>query len=156
RTYMAFGGGMMGGMGGAAFRKSRAEAQSRVEGRVARSAPTAAQADRAYNKAINAAAYVDNDLIQGIESGKVQLDALKKDDLPDELQSLSADERKKVVAEKIEERRKIRERIVELTKKRDAFIQEERKKQAAAKPAGFDEAVSAALKAQIARRGLKP
>ena len=160
-TYMPYGGGMGGGMGGmgmmggAAFRKSKAEAQRRIEGALA-AAPAAAKADRAYNKAINLAAYDDNDLIQGIENGSVKLDALKPDELPDELQKLSADERKKVVAGKIEERKKIREQILELSKKRDAYIQEERKKQAAKKPAGFDEAVSAALKAQIARKGLKP
>jgi Mg-chelatase subunit ChlD len=157
RTYMAFGGGMMGGMmGGAAFRKSRVEAQRKIEGTVARSAPAPAQADRAYNKAINAAAYDDSDLIQGIENGTVKLDALKTDELPDELQKLSAEERKKVVADKIEERKKIRLQILELSKKRDAFIREERKKQSAKNPTGFDEAVSAALKAQIARKGLKP
>ncbi len=154
-TYMAFGGGMM-GMGGAAFRRGRAEAQSKVEREVTRAAPAAAQADRAYNKAINAAAYDDNDLIQGVESGKRNLDALKTEELPDELQKLSAQERKKVIAQKIEERKKIREQILDLSQKRHAFIQEERRKQFANNPKGFDEAVSAALRAQIARKGLKP
>jgi Mg-chelatase subunit ChlD len=155
-TYMAYGGGMMGGMAGAAFRKSKFEAQQRTEGSVAQAAPAAAQADRAYNKAINAAAYDDNDLIQSVENGTVKLDALKTDDLPDELQKLSAEERKKVVTHQIEERQKIRLQILELSKKRDAFLREERKKQSAKNPTGFDEAVSAALKAQIARKGLKP
>jgi Mg-chelatase subunit ChlD len=155
-TYMAYGSGMMGGMMGSAFRKDRAEAQRRIEGSVALSAPAPAQAARAYNKAINAAAYDDNDLIQGIENGTVKLDALKTDELPDELQKLSAEARKKVVAGRIEERKQIRQQILELSKKRDAFLEQERKQQAAKKPAGFDEAVSAALKAQIARKGFKP
>ncbi len=42
------------------------------------------------------------------------------------LQKLSAEERKKAVADKIEKRKKIRVQILELSKKRDAFIQEER------------------------------
>jgi Mg-chelatase subunit ChlD len=155
-TYMAFGRGMGGGMMGTAFRKSRFEAQQTTERTVARGATAAAQADRAYNKVINAAAYDDNDLIQGVENGRVKLDVLKTDELPDELQKLSAEERKKVVADKIEERKKIRLQILELSKKRDAFIAEERKKQSAKNQNGFDEAVSAALKAQIARKGLKP
>jgi hypothetical protein len=111
---------------------------------------------RLSNKAINAAAYDDSDLIQGVENGTVKLDALKTDELPDELQRLSDEQRRKVVADKIEERKKIRLQSLELSKKRDAFIQEERKKQSAKNPAGFDEAVSAALKAQIDRKGLKP
>jgi hypothetical protein len=159
-TYMAFGHGMMmsgmGGMGGAAFRKDKVEAQRRIERRITSSAPIAAQAERAYNKAINAAAYDDSDLIQGIENGKVKLEALKTDELPDEFQKLSAEERKKAIAEKIDERKKIRVQILELSKKREAYLEEERKKQSAKNPAGFDEAVSAALKAQIARQGLKP
>jgi Mg-chelatase subunit ChlD len=155
-TYMAFGRGMGGGMMGSAFRQSKVEAQQKTERTVARVAPVAAQADRAYNKVINAAAYDDNDLIQGVENGRVKLDALKTDELPDELQKLSAEERKKVVADKIEERKKMRLQILELSKKRDAFIAEERKKQSAKNQTGFDEAVSAALKAQIARKGLKP
>ena len=154
-TYLAFGGGM-GGMRGAAFRSSRLEAQKKVEGAVALNAPVAAQADRAYNKAINAAAYDDHDLIQSVENGTVKLDNLKTDELPDELQKLSPDARKKFITNKIEERKKIRLRIVELSKKRDAFILEERKKTSAKNPTGFDQAVSAALKAQIARKGLKP
>jgi len=155
-TYLAYGGGMLGAMRGAAFRKSKVEAQFRTEGKVAAAAPAAAQAERAYNKAINAAAYDDNDLIQGVENGTVKLEALKTDELPDELQKLSAEERKKAVADKIEERKKIRLEILDLSKKRDAFLLEERKKQSGKSPTGFDEAVSAALKAQIARKGLKP
>ncbi len=153
-TYYAYGG-AMGGMSGAAFRSSKAEAQKKTEGKVALGAPAAAQADRAINKAINVAAYDDSDLIQAIENGTVKIDALKKDELPDELQKLSPADRQKVIADKIEERKKIREQILELSKKRDAFIHEERKKQSAKNPTGFDQAVSEALKKQISRKGLK-
>ena len=153
-TYYAYGGGM-GGMTGEAFRSSKAEAQRKTEGSVALAAPAAAQADRAINKAINAAAYNDSDLVQAIENGTVKLDALKTDELPDELQKLSTADRKKVIADKIQERKKIREQILELSKKRDAFILEERKKQISKNPTGFDQAVSEALKQQITRKGLK-
>lgn len=160
-TYMAFGGkmnsmgGAMAGMGASAYRKSKAEARTSSEATVTMSAPKAALADRAFNKAINAAAYDDSDLIQSVENGTVKLDALKTEELPDELQKLSAKERQKVVAEKIDKRKKIRLQILELSKKRDAFLEEERKKHSTMKQAGFDEAVSATLKDQIARKGLK-
>jgi Mg-chelatase subunit ChlD len=154
-TYYAFGGGMMGGMSGSALRSSKAEAQKHTETRVALLVPAAAQADRAINKAINAAAYDDSDLIQAIENGKVKLDSLKEDELPDELQKLSTEDRKKVIAEKIDARKKIRDQILELSKKREAFILAERKKQSAKKPTGFDQAVSEALKKQISHKGLK-
>jgi Mg-chelatase subunit ChlD len=153
-TYYAYGGGM-GTMSAAAVRSSKAEAQKTTEKKVALAAPAAAQADRAVNKAINAAAYDDGDLIQAIENGSVKLDSLKKDELPDELQKLSPDERRKAIAAKIEERKQIREQILELSNKRDAFILEERKKQSAKTPTGFDQAVTEALKQQISRKGLK-
>ncbi len=153
-TYFAYGGGM-GGMSGPALRLSKAEAQKKTEGDVAAAAPSAAQADRAINKAINPTAYDDSDLIQAIENGTVKLAALKNEELPDELQKLSTDDRQKVVADRIEKRKKIREQILELSKKRDAFILEERKKQSAKNPTGFDQAVSEALKTQISRKGIK-
>lgn len=154
-TYMAFGGGM-GGMSAGAFRREKTAAKMKTEGSVALAAPAPALADRAYNKAINGAAYDESDLIQGVENGTVKLDSLKTEELPDELQKLSAKERQKVVAAKIEERKKIRSQILELSKKRDAFLEAERKKHATKKQAGFDAAVSDALKAQIGRKGGKP
>jgi IS5 family transposase len=153
-TYCAYGG-MMGGMSGAAFRSSKAEVQHKTERSVALGAPAAAQADRALNKAINAAAYDDSDLIQAIENGTVKLETLKKDELPDELQKLSTDDRQKDIAEKTKDRKRIREQILELSKKRDAFLLEERKKQTAKNPTGFDQVVSEALRKQLARKGLK-
>jgi Mg-chelatase subunit ChlD len=154
-TYTPFGG-MMGGMSGAAVRSSKVAAQKKVERKVELAAPAAARADRAANKAINAAAYDDSDLIQGVENGTVKLDALKTDELPDELQKLSPVERRKAVAAKIEERKQIRKQILELSKKRDAFILAEQKKRSATNQNGFDAAVSAALKAQITPKGPKP
>ena len=62
---------MMGSMGGGAFRKSKVADQMKTEGTVALTAPAAARADRAINKAINAAAYDESDLIQGVENGTV-------------------------------------------------------------------------------------
>jgi hypothetical protein len=153
-TYCAYGGGM-GGMAGGAVRSSKAEAQKMTEKNDALAAPPAAQADRAVNKAINPTAYDDSDLIQAIENGAAKVDTLNKDELPDDLQKLSADERRKVIAAKIGERKKIREQILELSKKRDAFLLDERKKQSAKIPTGFDQAVSEALKKRISRKGLK-
>ncbi len=154
-TYMAFGGGMA-GPAAAEFRRQKAGMQARLEASVTAAAPKAAAADRAYNKAINAAAYDDSDLVQAVENGKVKLESIKTEELPDELQKLTPEARQKMVDEKIAERKKIREQIVELSKKRDAYIAEVQKKQADASKSGFDSAVSDALKAQISRRVVKP
>lgn len=156
-TYLAYGGmggkgGMMAGVSPSEFRGRKEAARSADEAKVAKGAPKAAQADRSLNKAINAAAYDENDLVQAVENGKVNLFDLKEGELPDELLKLSAAEREKVVAAKVEERKKIRAQILELSKKRDAFLEGERKKRSADRPAGFDEAVGATLKDQISRK----
>ncbi len=152
-TYLAYGGGGLGG-GGRAFRAGKAAAQSSLESSISARAPMGAQADRAINKAINSRSYDDNDLLQSIENGKVKIEALKAEDLPDEFKKLSPDARKKEVAKRLAERNSLRADILTLSKKRDAYISDVRKKQGGSKSA-FDTAVSAAIRKQSARRGIK-
>jgi uncharacterized protein YegL len=147
-TYMAYGGGA--GPSGIGYRQKAAEDQARVETRVSMNASAPAAAERAVNKALNKDAYV-GDLLQSVENGTLKLDALKDEDLPDELQKLPPADRKREVEKRLAERRKVREEIVTLSKKRDEFIAAERKKTSAGK-AGFDTAVATALKEQMARR----
>jgi hypothetical protein len=116
-------------------------------------APAAAQADRAYNKALNKDAYV-GDLLQSIENGSVKLEAVKSEDLPDELQKMTPAERQKEVERRLAERKKMREEIVTLSKQRDEYINAERKKSSGGQ-SGFDSAVASALKEQMARKGIK-
>ena len=79
---------------------------------------------------------------------------MKSEDLPSDLQKLSAGERKKEVERRLADRQKIRDEIVSLKKQRDDYIAAERKKHSGAQT-GFDAAVASALKEQLARKGLK-
>lgn len=154
-TYLAYGFGGAGG-GGGRFRADKMAAQKSLESHVAVAAPKSAQADRAVNKALNGSAYDSSDLLQSVENGTVKLDDVKKEDLPDDLQKLSPAARKQEIDRRIAERKKLRAEILDLSKKRDAYIADERKKQAAnSKQTSFDTAVSAALKKQIAGKGIK-
>jgi hypothetical protein len=150
-TYLAYGGGA--GADGEVFRAEAKARQIRTESAVAGAAPVAAQADRAVNKALNRDAYV-GDLLQSIENGSVKLDAVKAEDLPDDLRKLPAAERQKEVDRRLAERRKIRDEIVALNKQRDAYVSAERKKQSGSQT-GFDAAVATALKEQLSRKGIK-
>ncbi|MDT7777562.1 MAG: hypothetical protein QOC99_74 [Acidobacteriota bacterium] len=150
-TYLAYGGG--GGAEGESFRNDAKARQVRTESSVAGAAPVAAQADRAVNKALNKDAYV-GDLLQSIENGSVKLDAVKKEDLPDDLQKLTPAERTKEVERRLAERQKIRDEIVTLNRQRDEYIAVERKKQSGGQT-GFDAAVASALREQLARKGIK-
>ena len=150
-TYLAYGGGA--GPAGEVFRKEASARQAAAETVVVASAPVAAAADRAVNKALNRDAYV-GDLLQSIENGSVKLDEVKADDLPADLKKLSAAERKAEVERRLAERQKIRDEIVTLKKQRDDYLLAERKKQNGTQT-GFDAAVASALKDQMAKKGIK-
>ncbi|HVF29138.1 MAG TPA: hypothetical protein VM943_12910 [Pyrinomonadaceae bacterium] len=106
------------------------------------------------NKALNKKAYA-NDLLQSIENESVKLDSVKDEDLPDEIRKLAPEARKTEISKRLESRQKLRAEIVSLSKQRDAHLAAERKKRAAGKQGGFDAAVAAALKKQMARKGIK-
>ncbi len=150
-TYLAYGGG--GGTAGRLYREAAAGTAVKTESAVSSMAPVTAQAERAVNKALNRDAYV-GDLLQSIENGTVKLDDVKAADLPDNLQRLSPADRKKEVERRLAERKQIREEIVALSKQRDAHINAQRAKHSGPKT-GFDAAVSAALKEQMAKKGIK-
>ncbi len=150
-TVVAYGGGA--GPAGDVYRERVATTASANETKVAAAAPKPAQAERALNKALNRDAYA-NDLLQGIENGSVKADAVKTEDLPADLRQLSAAERQKEIDKRLATRQQLRAEIVALAKKRDEYLLAERKRQTG-KQDGFDTAVAAALKAQLASKGIK-
>jgi len=148
-TYMAYG---AGGSAGRAFYSAGA---ARTESVVAAAAPAEAAADRAVNKAINSYAY-SNDLVQDVENGRVSLETMKKDDLPDDLQKLAPEGRKKQVAQQIQQRKALRAQIVSLSKQRDSYIAAAQKRRAGGAPkTAFDTAVGEAIRAEAAKQGIK-
>jgi len=120
--------------------------QAAIEMHVLAAAPAPARADRAVNKAINASAYDESDLVQKIETGSVNMSKLKEEDLPDDLQKLKPEERQTKIDQTIAERKSIRARILVLSKQRDQFLSEKVYKN---EKDGFDIKVSAALEKQI-------
>jgi len=71
------------------------------------------------------------------------------------LKNLSPEARKAEVEKRLNERKEIRARILELSKQRTDFIATQQKKQKGTTQNGFDAAVSAALKEQLAKKGIK-
>jgi Mg-chelatase subunit ChlD len=151
-TYLAYGGGA--GAAGASYRAEAATRQAAAEDKVAGSVPAPAQAERAYNKALNKDAYV-GDLLQSIENGSVKLESVKTEDLPDGLQKLTPAERQKEVERRLADRKKMRDEIVTLSKQRDAYLADLRRKDPHGPSSGFDSAVASALKEQMSRKGIK-
>jgi len=87
----------------------------------------AAKADRAgiSGKDGKAAAY---DLLDAIKNKEVDLDKLKKEELPEELQKLDAKGRKEYLDKLAADRKKLTDEALELDKKRQGYIAEEMKK----------------------------
>ena len=151
-TSMAYGGGA--GAAGETYRAARKDASISTEAAIVTSSAPEAAADRAVNKALNAKAYVE-DLLQDIENGSTKLESVNDEDLPSELKKLSAEERKKEIEKRLAERSEIRKQILALSKQRADYIAAQQKKGKGGAQNGFDAAVSAALRQQLAKKGIK-
>ncbi len=70
------------------------------------------------------------DLVDGLMNETVKLEDVKKEDLPKEMQDMSAEEQKAYVQQKTKERAQIQQKIQKLNEARKKYIAEEMKKQA--------------------------
>jgi len=81
--------------------------------------------------AAKASAIYDNrkrDLVDAAKADESSIEKVEKDMLPDEMQKMSAEERKKYVAGMAAERKKIQEEIIKIAKERETYLTAERKK----------------------------
>lgn len=140
--------------------KEARDEQSRrlaVSSGLAAAAPATAQADRAVFKAGAAGAGAvggRQELVNDVKDGRVSVRDLKEEELPPEMQKLTAEERLAFVEAKAKERQDVQARINELNAKRQRYIDAERAKGGAGKDS-FDAAVFRALKEQAARKGIE-
>ncbi len=140
------------GWGNAALRKEVLTKQGTSE----LAAPVAKAERLSFNAKSGKTVQGEGELLDALAEKKVTLDKVKKDELPEELRKLSADELKAHVEAKQKERAELQKRITELSKERDAYITAERKKLAkAGKGDGFDEKVSQSLRAQAKKKGIR-
>lgn len=113
-----------------------------------------AAADRAlYNSsgAGFANRYGAQELVNDIATGKIDLDEVETDDLPEELQTLTSEELKAEIESRQAKRDELRGSIKELADQRAAFLL---KNQPVAAKDGFDQKVFEALVEQGARVGI--
>jgi Mg-chelatase subunit ChlD len=123
----------------------------------AEAAPASVAADRlAFNARSGVSVQGEGELLDGLSSGKVKLESLKKDQLPPELQKLDSDELKAEIGKKQAERADVQARIQKLSKEREEYIVAERKRLAGeGKGDSFDAKVAASIRAQAARKGIE-
>ena len=85
--------------------------------------------------------------MQAVENKAIDLNKVKTDELPPEMQKMTQAERQVYIQQKIEERAKIRQEITDLSKKREQYLREQGEK--TNKSDAFDSAVEKALQKQI-------
>jgi hypothetical protein len=110
-------------------------------------------ADRA-DFSVKSGKAASNDLVSDLALGKVKLEDVKERHLPENMQKMTADERKAFVAEQQRARDKLTNQIAELSAKRAEYLKKETAKAAAAAPS-FDAEVLGSLKRQAERNGVK-
>jgi hypothetical protein len=132
------------------------ERQEEARGKVSKAAlaPASVAADRAaYNLASGGKAIQGSgDLVADAREGKVDMEKLKKDELPAEMQSMSAPQRKAYVEQQAQKREALNGKLAELAKKRADYVQAEQKRLAAAgRGDSFDLKVTEIVSEQAAR-----
>tara|TARA_R110002096_G_scaffold16106_34_gene55249 strand:- start:1271 stop:2449 length:1179 start_codon:yes stop_codon:yes gene_type:complete len=98
----------------------------------------------------------DEDLIALIAEKKVTLEELEEEKLPDNLKSMTQEERTAHVEKLQKERQELQQQMAELVKQRGEFLSEEKKRLAAAgKSDGFDLKVKKMIREQAEAKGIK-
>jgi hypothetical protein len=97
----------------------------------------------------------DWDLVDALKEKTVELKDVKKDQLPEELRKLSADELKARIEKMTTERGKIQEQIKELSAARNKHVAAEQAKLAEAGDDTLDQAVVKAVRAEADKNGFE-
>jgi len=117
---------------------------------------SAVLSQRANAKASSLYRNANWDLVDAAKEKDFDIDKVKNDDLPEEMQKMSKDEKLKYIAEKQKEREQINQKIQELSDARRKHVAEEMKRQA--EQSGeetFDKAVVDMVQEQAQRSGFE-
>jgi Mg-chelatase subunit ChlD len=118
----------------------------------AATAPTLA-ADRAVYNALRGGIN-SYDLLNDLKTGKVKLDSLKDEELPEELRKLPKEKRQAYLDEIEKKRDKLREEARELAKQRDDYTKKKLEEEGKKTKEGFDQKVEELLQKQAKKFGI--
>jgi hypothetical protein len=94
------------------------------------------------------------DLLADIKAGKVKLDSLKDEELPEELRKVPKEKRQAFLDELEKKREKLREEARDLGKKRDEFTKKKLEEEGKKAKEGFDQKVEEMLQKQAKKFGI--
>lgn len=144
-TYLPF------GAHGAAGKEKQEDADRKTSG-VGAAPAVAARAAAKANSVYNNAAW---DLVDASKEKDFDLEKVKTEELPKEMQSMSAAERKAHLEKMQKEREAIQKDIAKANAERQKFIDAEMKKRNLSADASFDEAVRRTIQEQAAKQANK-
>ncbi len=130
-------------------KKMRQEAQDAN----AASVSASVKVERSMVKAQKQYRNVAWDLVDASKEGKVKVEEIEEDALPQEMKKMTKKERKEYIEKKTKEREKIQKKINELRKKRTKYIAEQRKKKAG--EATLDDAIIETIRSQAKKKNFK-
>ena len=96
----------------------------------------------------------EGDFLDDYQAGKIKLDEVEEEELPDELQGLTPKQRQKTLKKLVARRQKMLKRILKLSRKREEYLARERKKKPETRDA-FDQQVLDQIRDQAKRIGVK-
>jgi len=140
-------------------RKTRAEKEAKVAAtrKLHESASVTSRARRAaFNTSGSGEANLlgDNELVDAVSSGRVDLDEINAEDLPEPMQAMAPAVAKDLIREKSEERQKLQSQIRELSQQRSDFLKKKVKESGGA-TASLDDRVYGAVREQAAAKGFR-
>jgi Mg-chelatase subunit ChlD len=96
----------------------------------------------------------ENELVEEVASGRIELNDIDSADLPAPMQAMAPSERKALIADKAEERKRLRTQIETLSKERDRYLAAEVKKIEGSE-ASLGHKIQRAVREQAAKRGIR-
>lgn len=95
------------------------------------------------------------DLVDACKQADFKIEDVKADDLPENMKSMTLEQKKAYVADMTTKRGEIQAKIADLNTKRSAYVEAEMKKMATASDQSFDAAIRKAIREQAASKGFK-
>ena len=133
-------------------REAGAAAQS-AQDSAAATLGTAVVAERAVAKSTVLYSNARWDLVDAVAQPDFKLAEIEAEDLPDEMRSMTPEQRLAHIEQKAQQRKQVQAEIQELAAKREAFVREETEKQGLQTDQAFDNAVRNSLRQQAEQKG---
>jgi hypothetical protein len=144
---------------GSADERAAGETKVKVAGAIEAGASESARARRAELMAKPDAASVtffgDHELNDAVDKGRVKLDEIKEEELPEPMRKMTPAEREAFVKRNIEERKRIQAEINDLAARRQAHIKAEIEKRADRGAGSLSQQVYDTLREQAAKKGIE-